>query len=874
MAFVSSTRYFLICITIIVGFAAGIELGEDIQTFVPSCAQPCLESFIVGNYPLNDCTSSPTLQCLCPMPSNSGYTVGEGALQCISAEQERGVCSEGDAGGSIKHDAYLMCSNVANAVANTHSILTATIAGNTGGGAGSVVLSTMPTGTSSGTVPTSSLPGTATSETATSGSTPTTGSTGPTATATDGPAAPSAAPDSTPPLSPAQIAGIVAGVAGAILITLCAILIARFIRNRRFPDLENGFTPTDESRSRSAASGSKKGGRLVISPPFRRFSNPQPEPQPEPQPSQLHRTPPSVYPTPPMNPRTPPIPGSSSNLYLTPNLTQEAIGLAISRSLNTTPASSPEIPAPRRPSRLLPAKPALSLRLPPPRPQPPDLLSQPPQPPPAQPQPPVVPEAPLQAVPREEPPQQMTPVASSQTPYTDRASVFSNVTGFADLDTEAPEGGQIWRPPTTDPQSATTLYVADKWGNWVLSKNNVPSERAQVSEAAELDTYTPLTKSPIEKKEEEAALALAAAVAASSAMPGRPQPAFLSKDPSNGALNRSSSVYSQASAIRRNSRALGSRNNSSRKGSGFKLGRSDTNMSYDSVTTINTSSSSPFDEELPFGLDDAPLSQLPTVMETSTPTTGRSPVKYPKIPGRFKIDFTNSPPGQPSPTIPVTDTISPYPPPLKPKRPQRSQLSDMARNPDVETNLPPPPPLETTRPSIPSPVSRFSPRAPNVETFAPNSRYPERLQTPPTQTSGSGFSPTPPFAEKFLTPSPVSSRSATSERPPQVPRAISPLSMATTSSAKASNSSAGASAASSLLAKRIGNDKAAALALATSGSDGRKRERWRRHGNGDGMLGLDDGGFLSPKGTLPLTPTWQPKLTPTRLGDDLYLNVQ
>ncbi|KAI1380960.1 hypothetical protein F4677DRAFT_205841 [Hypoxylon crocopeplum] len=834
MAVESLSHYFLICIIILAGSAAGIELGDDITTFVPTCAQSCLVSFIAGNYPSSDCTSNPTLQCLCAERSNSGYTLGEGALQCISAEEQRSVCTADDVGGSVKHDAYLMCSTVKNAVSNTHSVLTATIAGTADGGAGSIVLSSMPTAAPSDAVPTSPQSGTTTSL-----PTPTTTNTGPTATTTDGTAAPSSSPASGS-LTTAQIAGIVAGVAGTILITLVAILIARCIRKRNYPDLEDGLLPMDDDRSKSAASGSKKSGRLVISPPFRRFSNPQPEPQLP----QAYRTlPPHPPPPPPKppTPLTPPIP------YLSPNPNQETIGLAISRSLNTTPSTLPDVPVARPPSRLLPAKPALSLKIAPPRPPPPEPLSQP------------------QAT--------VTRVVSSQTPHTDRASVLTNMTGFADLDTEAPEGDQIWRPPPSDPQSATTSYVANKWGHWVLNNNSHQSEIAQVTEAAELDTYTPLTKSPIEKREEEA-VAMAAAFSAATTLPERPQPAFLSEDRPNKTLNRSSSVYSQASAIRHNSRVLASRNNSSRRGNGFKITRSDTNMSHDSVTTINTSSSSPLDEEeFPLELENSRLSQLSTVMETPSPTTGRSPVKYPKIPGRFNIepprkpDFGSLPPGQPSPTLkgaalPSSDKESPYPQPLKPRRPQRPQIPDM-------DDLPKPPRLDQSRPPIQSPVSRFSPRVPNIEAPAQNSRYPERLQTPPMQTFGSGFSPNPPSIDKFPTPSPMSSRSGKDEVRPHVARAISPLSIATISSGNTGNS--GASGASSLLAKRIGNDKAAALALFPGVG---KKERWRRHGGQGNMLSPEDAGFSSSKGTLPNTPTWLPKLTPTRHGDDLYLNVQ
>ncbi|XXH03380.1 RNA helicase required for poly(A+) mRNA export [Hypoxylon texense] len=845
MAFEFLPYCILVWILIQVGFAAGVELGDDIKNLVPPCAQPCLESFIVGNYPSTACTRNPTLQCLCVEQSNTGYTLGEGALQCISAEAQRGVCTKDDVSGSIPRDAYLMCNNIKNALPNTHSVLTATIADSPTGSAGSLILSSMPTATPTGT---STPSGTITPAPT---STP---STGPAPTETP------AAVASAPALNTAQIAGIVAGVVGTILITLVAIFIARCIRRRRYPELEDGLLPADDNKSRSTVARSKKSSSpLVISAPFRRFSHLQPEPR---LPQQNH-TPPPRFPilTPPLNPRTPPNPGSSPRPYLSSNPTQEAIGLAISRSLNSTPSrSSPEIPS-RPASRLLPAKPSLSLKIPP---------AQPPPPPQPLPQP--------QAA--------TTRVSTSQTPHTDRASVLTNMTGFADLDTEAPEGGQIWRPPPSDPQSATTLYVADKWGNWVLSNNNRQSDLAQVTEAAELDTYTPLTKSPIEKREEAAAAMSAAISAASaSALPERPQPAFLSKDRTNNTLNRSSSVYSQASVVRHNSRVLTYRTNSTRRGNPAQaqITRSDTMISHGSATTINTSSSSPFDEEVPFELDPTRLSQLSTVMETPSPTTGRSPVTYPKIPGRLnqgmlkvvppkRPDF-GSPPGQPSPTlkgaaVPANETGSPYPQPLKPRRPQRPRTPNLRMGPDAEQDLQKPPRFGEIRPQAQSPMARFAPQVPDLEAPAPNFRYPERLRTPPMQTSGSGFSPNPPNVEAFPTPSPMSSRSGHGETSrPHVARAISPLSMTTAMTSGLS----GASGASSLLAKRIGNDRAAALAL---GPNSKKRERWRRNGDPNNMLTPDDPGLLSPKGTLPLTPTWLPKLTPTRHGDDLVLNVQ
>ncbi|KAI1100962.1 hypothetical protein F4804DRAFT_317497 [Jackrogersella minutella] len=805
MAFKSFTNCILTWTTIIVGLTTAVELSDDIQAFLPTCAQPCLESFISSNFPSTGCTSNPSLECLCQERSNSGYTLGEGALQCISAEVQRGVCSEDVTGGSVKHDAYLMCSKIADSLPNTHSVLTATIVDSPTGGSASIILTTMSTMTGTGTV--TSVPA------------PTAPSTISMA-ATTNPAAPSPAPASTPSLNGAQVAGITVGVAGAIIITFVAILVAKCIRKRKFPDLEDGLLTADDKR-KSRASSSRNVGAMVISAPLHRFSTHRPEPRAP----QLYRTPPPRFPLLPSNP------SSSPNPFVSPNPNEESIGLAISQPQNTTPSASPEIPVRRPRSRLLPAKPTLSVKIP--------------------------------AIRR---------MSSSRTQRTDRTSVMTNMTAFADLDTEIVEGSQMW-PPANGAPSGVPLYFDDKRKKWVLNKNDSQTRLAKTKEVAELDTYTPMTKSPHEKKEEEA-LAMAAAISAASALPMRPQPAFLSQDHSEGGLNRSSSVYSQASVVRRSSRLFdrarsGSR---SRKGNATQLTRSDTVMSHDSITTINSCSSSPIDEDIPIELSDPRLSQLSTVIETPSPTSRRSPVRYPKIPGRVnrtivqvdppkRPNFVSSPPGQPSPTLkgaalPSEDAYSAYPQPLNTKRRQMPRGSN-STSPDIDADLPRPH-VTGSQPSIQSPLSRFSPQAPNVESRNLKSSHPDRLRTPPMQTSGSGFSPNPPNLETFPTPSPMSSRSGA-----RVTRAVSPLSLGTMNSGPAGTSS--------LLAKRIGNGKAAALTLTSSTKN---KDRWKSRMAQGNMLSPDDASFPSAKGSLPHTPTWQPKLTPTRHGDDLYLDVQ
>lgn len=79
----------------------------------------------------------------------------------------------------------------------------------------------------------------------------------------------------------------------------------------------------------------------------------------------------------------------------------------------------------------------------------------------------------------------------------------SVVTEFAeDGETSAgPGSAQIWRPPNTDPQSSTTYYVADRWGNWVLGRTETETTGPD-EQIAELPT--PMSKTVAERRREEA----------------------------------------------------------------------------------------------------------------------------------------------------------------------------------------------------------------------------------------------------------------------------------------------------------------------------------------------------------------------------------
>ncbi|KAI1501955.1 hypothetical protein F5X99DRAFT_185089 [Biscogniauxia marginata] len=879
MALKPLLRQLLIWTLVSTAFTHAIQLGTDISTRVPQCAWRCLEIFIQDNFPSTNCGTYSSLPCLCSSRSALGFTLGEGAVQCMIGEKQVNACVGNDTSNYAISAALNMCSGQPSASPNTHGTLTASFIVPSSGGvvslivptqtsmpppvlSSSMMVSTTTLRTSSSATPTISTTSRTTSRPTSSSTTSTvaTSTTAASATATNSqPAQTSEAAASPTTLAPGQVAGIAIGISGAIAIALGAICCARRVRKRKYPEIEKDFYHMDDDRSSSVPPVSRLSQVFHISPPLLRTSKYQPE-------IRSPIQPPAQFPlhSPDRTPVQPPRPVNRA-----PNVDRDTIGLAISRprslAFGNVSSTPPQTPIQRKPSKLLPAKPNLTLRI---------------------------------------PPQSATTGApSSQAPpTTGRESTMTNMTAFADLDTEAVEGGQIWRPPPTDPQSATTLYVADKWGNWVLSNSNRQSQLAQVAEAAELDTYTPLTKSPIEKREEEAAARMAAAISATSAFPKRPQPAFLDKDPIDQTVSRSSSLYSQASAVRQNTRgSRSSRGNSlskSRKGSEVQLDRSDSKAS---VTTINTSSTT-FDDESVFESDIARLSHLSPVMEAPSPTPGRSQVTYPKIPGRLdratirfvpppkRPNFMNSPPGQPSPTLgavhPVRSSPSDYPAPLNPRRSgvprypaqtSGSGFSPERENPNIVVY-----PYRNSRnfdrvqPPVQSPPrSNFSPTVPNVEAGPPNPNNwrsnNTRAQTP-VQRRRSGFSSSPQTEESFppgpLTPPPLSPRR---QQPPWLDtgmqeqgraRTVSPMSSTTISSAT-----------SSLLAKRVGPDRAAALALDANG--GRKPEQWKRQDHGS-LLSPDAAALASPrgKGTLPMTPTWQPKLTPTRRGDDLFLNVQ
>lgn len=101
------------------GPASTGSLTPALQLVIPACAQTCLEFFIAENFPSSTCGPPPNFNCLCTSDSTSGYTLGEGALECFESG-----CDPYDESGAFS--VYDVCMTVPNARPNTHGTLTAT----------------------------------------------------------------------------------------------------------------------------------------------------------------------------------------------------------------------------------------------------------------------------------------------------------------------------------------------------------------------------------------------------------------------------------------------------------------------------------------------------------------------------------------------------------------------------------------------------------------------------------------------------------------------------------------------------------------------------------------------------------------------------
>lgn len=106
------------------------DLPGEVSRFIPACAEECFLSFLDVHLGASSsggrsssragrCRNDPSLQCLCSTTGTTPFTVGEGAVQCLTAEKRFGSCTEYTADGTCvwvflleDEKSVLMCSSL------------------------------------------------------------------------------------------------------------------------------------------------------------------------------------------------------------------------------------------------------------------------------------------------------------------------------------------------------------------------------------------------------------------------------------------------------------------------------------------------------------------------------------------------------------------------------------------------------------------------------------------------------------------------------------------------------------------------------------------------------------------------------------------
>ncbi|KAK3360139.1 hypothetical protein B0T25DRAFT_565077 [Lasiosphaeria hispida] len=926
--------------------ASPTNISSEILNFAPACAQQCFRSFIQANFNTGDCGDSPSMQCLCRLTGSSGYTLGEGAVSCIVAESTRGTCKGTDANVGTTATAYNMCVGIAGAAQKTHETIVATLVVPSGTGPLVVPTITQTSGTSA--TPTVVTTSSSVPLTTTTSATPEpTGVAAPTpvqsndATSTAVPEQANAS--SRQPLSSAQITGIALGCAAVVVLGILLIFLAKCVRRRRYGDVETGFSRMRDSLSRGRKSQTN-------SPPTIQISDP------------IHDTPAEV------DFRRPAQPQVQAQMAR-----PGGIGLAISPSpYDRTPAPSYTATGP-------PAQKPLPVRAPTP---------------PTQAATPKI----EREVQRSPPKPTLTLAIPGTLPSAPRVRLPVNgrdsvVTEFAEDGEGDSASGNIWRPPVTDPQSATAYFFADKGGNWVLRNKSTTRkpESTIVSMGTEVELPSPQDQTKAERAQGYNGWFSPGAVVSPLRVPSRPEQAKLGspiafKDQRRD--NRSSSVYSPFTAPQsvtpgpenplpkdlppppdtyfsmiRGGRDPAGNNSKMKRKSARKANR---RRSQDSVTSIESGAAPPFEEEDLID-DELQVDLSPVAESPRTPSTpGRSPVSYPQIHNRnngrqqqqtqgYGANLSPFPAQQGSLRVPLS--LTPGPQRLM-NAPDLNPIP--TRNPGQQRNESP----ESRQGAIPAVGQQQQqqqrrqeqPQQQPQRLVQDNRRQPSR--SPPTYGApieGMASRQQQAYWDQGQRqqPQPQPQPQRQSWRP--TPLMQQPQARPTPPPAELSAQQ------SSLLAKRLGAEKAAALALAAKGTtaDGKERRQrpgWTREGPappvqqvasqrqvqiqnpaqaqvqaqaqfqmqaqrqaqmqaqaqaqaqaqrqaqmqrqmqpgsaslpfrgplpdrrpGLGGMQLTTSGLPAPTAQvldmpIPITPGWVPELTPTRKGDDLFLNVR
>ncbi|MCJ1272361.1 hypothetical protein MMC21_000147 [Puttea exsequens] len=294
-----------LCLLLIHSTWAGPRFTESLTPYltqvIPICAQSCLKSWVADNYPPSICGPPPNFSCLCTSDSSSGFTVGEGALECLVS-----ACDDFEESEAIS--AYAVCNGIQDALPNTHGTLTAVqttvvsskvgphSAARTSGSNQKAAFARKPSSqhsvsasnkaskTRSSTVrATSSIPSLKQSQSAAppaGGAKPNTVPTTPTSTTTKASAAAASSPAGAPVLTKPQIAGVVVASVGAAAIAFGVLALAFCLRRRRRSDRRHSGSSSLIGDKMIDSEGTTPDMALVASRDFASHRQPREEPPP------------------------------------------------------------------------------------------------------------------------------------------------------------------------------------------------------------------------------------------------------------------------------------------------------------------------------------------------------------------------------------------------------------------------------------------------------------------------------------------------------------------------------------------------------------------------------------------------------------------
>ena len=236
-------------------FGRDMALPPLVQSIIPQCAQPCILGVVQSGYVPSICSATTNITCLCGHYSNSGYTLGEMSLACLTS-----ACKSAES--SLELKAYQICNNQTVAVTPTHSVLTLLSSAtptttNAVFTQSASITSTMRLTPSSSMSTTSSMPdGTgALLTTLTSTSVVTSSTVIPLTLSREVPAATATASPNETGLTTIQAAGVSVGTIGAVLVIgallFCCVCLRRRKKGKKNGKWKHSYDFIDKSPPRS-----------------------------------------------------------------------------------------------------------------------------------------------------------------------------------------------------------------------------------------------------------------------------------------------------------------------------------------------------------------------------------------------------------------------------------------------------------------------------------------------------------------------------------------------------------------------------------------------------------------------------------------------